>query len=97
MNQTICTAIKEKKLLSFHYNGHNRVVEPHAHGISTAGNNCLRCYQVSGGSSSGKVPGWKMITTDNITGLTVSQDRFASPRDGYKKGDRGMSTIFCEL
>ena len=97
MNNTICQAIQEMKLLTFNYNGHHRTVEPHAYGISTAGNECLRCYQVSGGSSSGKVPDWKMMTTDNIIGLSLSQDKFSSPRNGYKKGDKGMSTIFCEL
>jgi hypothetical protein len=97
MNATICEAIKEKKLLTFTYDGLARTVEPHAHGISTAGNECLRCYQVAGGSSSGKVPDWKMMTTDNITGLSVSQDGFSTPRSGYRKGDRHMSTIFCEL
>ena len=97
MNLTICKAIQEMKLLTFNYNGYERTVEPHAHGISTAGNECLRCYQVAGGSSSGTMPGWKMMTTDSITGVSLSQDRFSSPRDGYKKGDKGMSTIFCEL
>lgn len=97
MDKTICSAIKAKKMISFNYKGYPRVVEPHAHGISTAGNYCLRCYQVSGGSSSGKVPGWKIMTTDQINGISVSQERFAQPRDGYKKGDKAMSIIFCEL
>ena len=97
MNNIIVTAIKEKKCLSFTYEGYPRVVEPHCYGLTTAGNEALRCYQVRGGSSSGKVPDWKMMTTDNITGLTLSQDVFLKPRDGYKKGDKGMSTIFCEL
>ena len=97
MNATICQAIQEMKLLTFIYDGHHRTVEPHAHGISTAGNLCLRCYQVAGGSASGNMPDWKMMLTDKITGLTLSQDLFSSPRSEYKKGDRGMSTIFCEL
>jgi hypothetical protein len=97
MNQIICDAIREKKVISFQYNGFDRVVEPHAHGISTAGNPCLRCYQISGGSASRRVPDWKMMRTDAISGLTVSENTFSSPRPGYKKGDRGMSRIFCEL
>lgn len=98
MNQSvICEAIQEKNILEFNYNGHARTVEPHAHGISTKGNNCLRCYQVAGGSSSGKTTGWKMMKTDNISALSVSQENFSSPRNGYKKGDKHMSNIFCEL
>ncbi len=97
MNQTIVTAIKEKRLLSFTYDGYARVVEPHCYGITTAGNEAIRCYQVRGGSSSGKVPDWRMMTIDSIRGLTLTQETFSLPRTGYKRGDRGMSTIFCEL
>jgi hypothetical protein len=27
----------------------------------------------------------------------LSQQTFSGPRPEYKKGDKGMSTIFCEL
>jgi len=97
MRQTIITAIREKRILTFNYEGYHRVVEPHCFGLTRAGNEALRCYQVRGGSSSGNVPDWKMMTTDKITGLTLTQDVFLRPRPGYQKGDRGMSTIFCEL
>ncbi len=97
MNEIICQAIQEKRLLSFTYKGHNRVVEPHTHGVSTANNECLRCYQVSGGSVSGKVPDWKMMTTNNINGLLITDDTFDNPRDGYRKNDSGMDRIYCEL
>ena len=85
------------RLLSFTYDGYQRVVESHCYGITTAGNEAIRCYQVSGGSSSGKVPDWHMMTTNKIVGLTLSQDNFSAPRSGYKKGDKGMSKIYCEL
>lgn len=97
MIEIICQAIREKRLLSFSYKGHNRVVEPHAHGVSTANNECLRCYQVSGGSVTGKVPGWKMMTTNRINGLSITDDTFDNPRDGYKKNDSAMDRIYCEL
>ena len=97
MNQVICDAIKNKSVLEFHYDGQNRVVEPHAHGRSTAGNDVLRCYQVSGGSNSGEVPAWKMMTVNKITSLKATGNSFSGPRPGYKKGDRGMKTIYCEL
>jgi len=97
MNATICQAIKEMKCLSFYYDGHKRVVEPHAHGISTAGNEVMRCYQIRGGSNSGNVPDWKMMTVNKISSLSISDESFSGPRNGYRKSDRGMSTIFCEL
>jgi hypothetical protein len=97
MNNVICQAIRERKVISFTYDDFPRVVEPHCHGVSTAGNSVLRCYQSSGGSSSGKVPGWHMMKTGKIIGLTVSQSVFTGPRDGYKKDDKGMSTIYEQL
>lgn len=97
MHQTIIKAIREKKVLSFTYDGYHRVVEPHCFGLTRAGNKALRCYQVRGGSSSGKLPDWKMMTIDKITALTMTQDEFSRPRPGYKKGDEHMTTIFCEL
>jgi len=97
MNQLICQAIREKRVLSFSYDGYPRVVEPHCHGVSTAGNSVLRCYQISGGSSSGTVPGWHMMKTDKIIGLTDYQSVFAGPRPEYKRGDKRMSIIYEQL
>lgn len=97
MRNIIGQAIRNRQVLTFTYDGYPRTVEPHCHGITTAGNEALRCYQTAGGSSSGKVPGWHMMTTDKIIGLTVSPSVFAGPRLEYKKGDRGMSTIFEQL
>jgi hypothetical protein len=97
MNQLICQAIRERKVITFSYDGYPRTAEPHCHGVTTAGNEAIRCYQTAGGSSSGTVPGWHMMTTSKIIGLTLSQQTFSGPRPEYKKGDKGMSTIFCEL
>lgn len=97
MNQLIGQAIRERKIITFTYDGYPRTVEPHCHGITTAGNEAVRCYQIAGGSSSGKVPGWHLMTIDKIVGLSVSKSSFAGPRAEYKKGDKGMSTIFFEL
>ena len=98
MDPTICQAIKEMKLLTFTYNRLLRTVEPHAYGISSTDDYyLLRCYQVPDDSDAGTAPGWQVILTDNITGLTLSSDSFSSPRSGYEKGDKSMSIIFCQL
>lgn len=97
MRNTISQAIRNRQVLTFTYDGYHRTVEPHCHGITTAGNEALRCYQTAGGSSSGKVPDWHMMKVDKIVGLTVTPSVFAGPRPGYNRGDRGMSTIFEQL
>ena len=50
MNGVICQAIQEKRILTFEYDGYPRIVEPHAHGVTSKGNEALRCYQTAGGS-----------------------------------------------
>ena len=97
MKNTISQAIRDRRVLTFDYDGYQRTVEPHCHGITTAGNEALRCYQTAGGSSSGKVPGWHMMKVEKIIGLTVSLSVFGGPRPGYSRGDRNMSTIFEQL
>ncbi len=97
MNQAICEAIRNRAVLEFYYNSQKRIVEPHAHGLSTAGNSVLRCYQIGGGSNSGQVPAWKMMTVSKIISLRETGRNFSAPRPGYKKGDRGMIEIYCEL
>lgn len=95
MDNTICRAINEIRVVEFYYDGKPRVVEPHCHGITTAGNNGLRAYQIYGYSSSGKM-GWKMFDLSKVTAIKLS-GRFHGARPGFKKNDRGMSRIYCEL
>jgi hypothetical protein len=96
MNSDICNAIKNMNLIEFYYNGGTRTVEPYCHGVTTAGNEALRGYQVDGFSESGKL-GWKMFDLGNASNLTVLDETFEGPRTGYRKGDKGMSKIYCEL
>ncbi|MBK8945395.1 MAG: hypothetical protein IPM32_09015 [Ignavibacteriae bacterium] len=96
MNSLICDAIRNKKLLQYYYNGGTRVVEPHCHGVTTAANEGLRAFQVSGYSESGKL-GWKMFDLGNANNITKLDETFDGPRPGYRKGDKGMSHIYSEL
>lgn len=97
MNQIICNAIRNRCVLTFTYNGHPRVVEPHAYGLSRAKNEVIRCYQTGGTSDSGTVPRWRLMEVDQIEFLIVTEERFVGERIGYKRGDKHMPTIFCEL
>lgn len=97
MSGKICQAISGHSLLAFNYEGQSRVVEPHCHGTSRAGNEVLRAYQVRGGSNSGEPTGWKMFAVDQIGGLQIVADHFASSRPGYNPNDKGMTSIHCHL
>lgn len=95
MENTTCRAINERQVVQFYYEGELRIVEPHCHGITTAGNQGLRAYQTDGYSSSGKM-GWKMYDLGKAAGIELLGG-FNGTRPGYKRNDRGMSTIYCEL
>ena len=96
MNSIICSAISQKRVIQFYYENELRIVEPHCHGITTAGNEGLRAYQIDGYSSSGNM-GWKMYDLGKAEGVQLLPDNFNGARQGYKKNDRGMSRIYCEL
>ena len=97
MNQTIITAIQNRSILEFTYEGHHRVVEPHSYGLSASRKEVIRCYQIGGSSVANSVPSWKIMDVDQIVGLFVTSRHFVRPRAGYRKGDRRLSAIFCEI
>ncbi len=98
MNNLICEAIKNRKVIKFNYEGYDRIVEPHTYGIhKNTGNEVLCAYQVGGYSSSGKEPFWRLYVVDKISNLQVTDEIFSEPRPGYKKGDSRIPIIFCEL
>lgn len=95
MNQIIVTAIQGKRHLKFIYDNHPRIVEPHCHGLTVKKNLALRAFQVDGSSSTGEM-GWKMYDVNKITALEILNTNFEI-REGYSKGDKGMSLIYIEL
>lgn len=97
MNATIVGAIQNKEVLSLVYDGISREVEPHTYGVNSRGNEVLRCYQVSGGHTSERSTEWDLLKVSKIVALAKTGARFAAPRPGYKRGDRGMVTIYQEL
>ena len=96
MKQTIINAIQNKEAISFSYSGISRVVEPHAIGISSKGNTVLRCFQISGGHIQAG-HGWELCDVSKISNLASTGEYFENARPGYKRGDKGMTTIYAEL
>ena len=96
MRTIIEEAIENMQLIEFYYDGGIRIVEPHCLGQSTKGNDLVRAFQVEGYSSSGKM-GWKLYDLSNISSINLLDERFESPRPGYKRGDSAMSIIYIQL
>ncbi|MCK9201999.1 MAG: hypothetical protein M0P59_13530 [Gallionella sp.] len=85
MENIIIAAIKEKKVLSFTYSGHARIVEPHVYGINEGARQLLG-FQIRGGSSSGgALPEWRRFKISAMQNLQILNESFPSRRD-YPSG-----------
>ena len=83
MNTSVIrNAITNRDVIEFTYRGYLRIAEPHVYGIK-GGKRQILVYQVGGLTSSGKIPDWRRINLDDITGLKIAagQKKFAGPRD----------------
>lgn len=96
MLQVIIEAIQNRKVLSFTYSGIARVVEPHAVGVSRAGNEVLRCYQTQGGHATTGHE-WDLCEISKLSKLAFTGQHFVGERPGYRRGDKHMKTIYAEL
>lgn len=96
MKDEISHAISEKKLLELRYNGYMRTVEPHAYGRDKNGDQVLRCFQTSGGSDSGERVGWKLLKVADAYAIHMLNQTFQQ-RPEYKRNDKAMNYIFCQL
>jgi hypothetical protein len=97
MNSAICDAIRGRTVLIFRYDGGDRTVEPHCHGVSTAGNEVLRAYQTAGFSESGNPVGWKLFEVTKMSALQSQRETFGANRPGYNANDKGMSSVHCHV
>ena len=93
----IAAAIHERQQLSFFYDGHARVVEPHTFGADKHGREIVCGYQTAGASRSGKPVGWKFFLVAKISGLRPTEERFATPRPEYQRNDGAFLKIVAQL
>lgn len=94
---TIISAIRDKALLKFIYNGELRVVEPQTYGLSNTGKEVLRAYQVSGGSRAGRSRMAKLFDLSKIKELEKTTRRFAEALPEHNPDDSAMVEIFATL
>ena len=97
MNATICRAIHDRAVLQFSYDGRSRIVEPFCHGVSTAGYDVLRAYQIGGHSESGSAPRWRLYRVSEMSGLCRTGNTFAGIRPGYNPQDQQMLRVYCHV
>lgn len=95
--QTACDALRSGHVLQLRYDGYTRDVEVHAVGQTKEGNDIMRVWQIAGGSVSNEPIGWKLLRLDEATGAFITPIKSQAPRLNYRRGDRAMLRIFCQL
>jgi predicted DNA-binding transcriptional regulator YafY len=95
IKKIICSAIKSKQLIQFNYEDSTRIVEPYCYGVSGAGNEVLRAYQVKGQSKSGNPVGWKLFSASKMENIMISDEFFAI---GHHYGEEPViKEIYCGI
>jgi hypothetical protein len=104
MNHVICNAIASRRLLRLCYSGWNRVVEPYAYGLARGRREVLRAWQVEDCVSFDErlgwrldPAGWKLLRVDETISLSVLSEPVPEPHPDYRRGDKDIWLIFCQL
>lgn len=95
--QTACDALTKGCCLEIRYDGYIRVVEVHAVGWTKDDNAVMRVWQLRGGSVRNEPIGWKLLRLDETIGSVILDEKSSAPRPGYKRGDKAMARIVCQL
>lgn len=94
---TACDALNRGLRLELRYDGFSRIVEVHAVGATQDGNGIMRVWQVRGGSNGGERQGWKLMRLDEAIAAHVIDEKSEAPRSGYKRADKAIAWITCQI
>ena len=100
--ETLCEAIANKKVVSFHYSlgkdPGTRFVEPHMIAYNSTEHLCLSAWFVSGHSASKEKEGFREYWLDGISNIQITNKTFTGPRDGYvPTGGKKYHNVQCAL
>lgn len=99
VQDAICQAIREKKLLQFSYENATRVVEPHQLGYNRQDNLALSAYWVRGYSESQDTANrWREYLVELMGAVVVLNEQFDGARPSYKRApNRIYHSVICQL
>jgi hypothetical protein len=92
MNETLVRAIRERRVVSFEYNGRARVVEPQCYGVGSKGTELLRALQVQDRETKEA-----LFDVAKMHDLCILDRRFVDPGQHYRPNDSAMVTVFAQL
>ena len=96
-HRVFISAIENKEVVSFVYNGEQRTVEPQTYGVTTTGNRVLRARQIGGGSRSGQSQIAKLFDLKKISALRKTGVHFERALPEHNPNDSAMAEIFASL
>jgi hypothetical protein len=79
LDEQIRQAIAGRHVISYRYNGHRRIGEPHLYG-TVNGQPKLLVYQTGGTSMAGPYPTWRRCDLSSIARFVVSTRTFTQTR-----------------
>ena len=97
VRKLLISAIENRAVIRFIYNGRQRIVEPQTYGVSTTGNELLRAYQREGGSKSADASPFRLFEVAKLARLEITSEQFAGARAEHNPHDGAMSEIFATL
>ena len=92
----IRTALREHRMVEFHYHGHERRAEPHALGRVKDDRLAMLAWQAAGSSRSAPPPGWRTFMLAEIEDLRTAPGKFA-PRPDYRPERTQFREILAEV
>jgi hypothetical protein len=92
-SDTICQAIRNRRVLSFVYKDGARAAEPYMLGYDASGTLMLSAVQISGGSG----VGFRTFIVAHLSVITVTQQRFIGVHRDYNPRDRLFTQVLCQL
>lgn len=95
VTDVVCTAIRQRTMLRFEYDGKSRLVQPYCHGVSSAGHEVLRAVDVSG-----RGPGFgfgKLWLLTKMSAVVDTGTAFLPDDPNYNPNDSAMRSIHCRI
>jgi hypothetical protein len=97
MHDQICDAIRSRRLLRFVYDGYERIIEPHSHGINSANHEVVSGWLVGGWTKTETEPGWRNYLVTDMHDVHVLAESFPGPRPGFNPHAPHIHQVFCQL
>ncbi len=91
------SAIHNRQLISFAYDGLPRIVQPATFGHTTTGKLSLRACQIDGSSRRNTPPCWELYSVSKIVNPVLHGTMFSNfAQPGYTRLDSAFTAIIAE-